>query len=179
LRSFVEVFELDPFLVAAAPKPAPLSGLRAVNYRQLIGTLAAGRARRLSGPAGRGRPERRAGAAQALAALLPQERAPGRPAAHASGSWSSAPPATGRAKRQAEEAHKQHVAAMQALAAREPQTWQQVEDLLERGRRIASVYDEATELLAALQDLAEFGIGRRTSRVACAAWRRRLPPGRR
>ncbi len=45
---------------------------------------------------------------------------------------------------------------MKALAAREAQTWQQVDDLLDKGRKIASVYDEATGLLAKLQELSEF-----------------------
>lgn len=45
---------------------------------------------------------------------------------------------------------------MKALAAREAQTWKQVDTTLETGRKIASVYDEATELLEKLQQLSEF-----------------------
>ena len=45
---------------------------------------------------------------------------------------------------------------MKALAAREEQTWRKVEDLLDNGRKIASVYDEATGLLEKLQQLSEF-----------------------
>lgn len=45
---------------------------------------------------------------------------------------------------------------MKALATREAQVWQQVETLLDAGRKIASVYDEATALLEKLKQLAEF-----------------------
>ncbi len=45
---------------------------------------------------------------------------------------------------------------MKALASRESETWYQVEELLDNGRKIASVYDEATGLLAQLEQLAEF-----------------------
>jgi len=45
---------------------------------------------------------------------------------------------------------------MKALVAREEQTWKKVEDLLDNGRKIASVYDEATGLLEKLQQLSEF-----------------------
>lgn len=59
-------------------------------------------------------------------------------------------------KRQAEEARRAHIAEMEALAAREAQTWRQVDELLDEGRRIASVYDEATALLAKLEQLYDF-----------------------
>jgi len=59
-------------------------------------------------------------------------------------------------KRQAEAARQKHIAEMKALAAREEQTWKKVEDLLDNGRKIAAVYDEATGLLEKLQQLSEF-----------------------
>jgi hypothetical protein len=59
-------------------------------------------------------------------------------------------------KRQAEAACQKHIAEMKALAAREAQVWQQVETLLDTGRKIASVYDEATALLEKLKQLADF-----------------------
>ena len=59
-------------------------------------------------------------------------------------------------ERQAEDTRRKHSAEMKALAARETQTWQQVNDLLANGRKIASVYDEATQTLEKLQQLAEF-----------------------
>jgi ribulose bisphosphate carboxylase small subunit len=59
-------------------------------------------------------------------------------------------------KRQAEATRQKHIAEMKALAARETQVWQQVETLLDTGRKIASVYDEATALLEKLEQLADF-----------------------
>jgi hypothetical protein len=45
---------------------------------------------------------------------------------------------------------------MKALAAREALVWQQVETLLDTGRKIASVYDHVTEILEKLEQLSEF-----------------------
>ena len=59
-------------------------------------------------------------------------------------------------KRRAEAGRQKHIAEMKALAAREAQVWQQVETLLDTGRKIASVYDEATGLLEKLKQLSEF-----------------------
>jgi hypothetical protein len=59
-------------------------------------------------------------------------------------------------ERMAEESRRRHIAEMESLASREPQIWQQVDDLLRNGRRIASVYQEATDLLVQLKRLAEY-----------------------
>lgn len=59
-------------------------------------------------------------------------------------------------KRHAEAARQKHIAEMKALAAHEAQVWQQMEILLDTGRKIASVYDEATALLEKLELLAVF-----------------------
>jgi hypothetical protein len=59
-------------------------------------------------------------------------------------------------KRQAEAALQKNIVEMKALAAREAQVWQQVETLLDTGRKIALVYDDATELLDKLKQLSEF-----------------------
>jgi hypothetical protein len=57
--------------------------------------------------------------------------------------------------RQAEEARKKHLAEMKELAKREPQTWQEVERIIESGKS-ASVYDQATKLLDKLKQLSDF-----------------------
>jgi 1,6-anhydro-N-acetylmuramate kinase len=59
-------------------------------------------------------------------------------------------------KRLKEKARKKHIAEMKELAAREEQAWQEVDQLLDHGRRIASVYDEATARLKKLEQLSEF-----------------------
>jgi hypothetical protein len=82
------------------------------------------------------------------------------------------------AKRQVEAARRKHIAEMKALAAREAQTWQQVDNILENGRKIASVYDEATSLLEKLKQLAEFQDTRMLFKPACASSLRALEKAR-
>ncbi len=158
LQNFAQVFEIDPFLVQAAAESSPdLKKALAVDYRELIGRLPRTEcddflARLAVGDPGMGLALRRR-----LGAFLPQER----------------PQPAGRRtiqqliqraeelekaekKRQAEATRQKHIAEMKALAAREAQVWQQVEVLLDTGRKIASVYDEATALLEKLKQLAEF-----------------------
>ncbi len=159
LQSFVHVFEIDPFLVQAAAEasPDPKKAL-AVDYGNLVSRLSRSEcdeflARLAEGEAGVALTLRKR-----LAAFLPQ---PERPQA--------VQPRTiqqllqraeqlekAEKKRQVEAARQKHIAEMKALAAREEQTWKKVEDLLDNGRKIASVYDEATGLLEKLQQLSEF-----------------------
>ena len=158
LQNFIQVFEIDPFLVQAAAEESPdLKDSLSVDYRELIGLLSRAEcddflARLAGGDPGVGLALRKR-----LSAFLPQER----------------PQPAGRRtlqqliqraeqlekaekKRQAEAARHKHIAEMKALAAREAQVWQQVEVLLDTGRKIASVYDEATALLEKLKQLSEF-----------------------
>jgi len=158
LQNFVQVFEIDPFLVQAAAEASPdLKNTLSVDYRELIERLPREEyddflVRLAEGDPGVGLALRKC-----LSAYLPQER----------------PQPAGRRtiqqlrqraeqiekaekKRQAEAARQKHIAEMKALAAREAQVWQQVETLLDTGRKIASVYNEATELLEKLKQLADF-----------------------
>ena len=45
---------------------------------------------------------------------------------------------------------------METLATGKARTWQRVDDLLAKGRKIGSVYDEATAVLEPFSQLAEF-----------------------
>jgi hypothetical protein len=158
LQNFVQVFGIDPFLMQAAAEASldPKKAL-AVDYRDLIGRLPRAEcdvflARLAEGDPGVGLALRKR-----LGAFLPKERP------------QSARPRTiqqllqrteqlemDEKKRQAEAARQKHIAEMKALAAREAQVWQQVETLLDTGRKIASVYDETTALLEKLKQLSEF-----------------------
>jgi hypothetical protein len=80
-------------------------------------------------------------------------------------------------KRQAKAARQKHIVEMKALAAREAQVWKQVEVLLDTGRKIASVYDEATALLKKLGQLADFKDDRDFFRRACINWPKNTPRG--
>ena len=159
LQAFVQVFELDPFLVQAAAEASPdLKQALAVDYPDLVTRLPRSEGDNFLVRLAEGEPGVGLTLRKRLAALLPQaERPP------------QAQPRTiqellQRARqlkqvekqRQAEEDRQKHIAEMKALAARQAQTWKKVDSLLENGRKIASVYDEATTLLEKLNQLAEF-----------------------
>jgi hypothetical protein len=159
LQSFVHIFEIDPFLVQAAAdtSPDPKKAL-AVDYANLVGRLSRAECdefltRLAEGEAGVGLTLRKR-----LAAFLPrserQQTAQPRSIRHLLRHAEQLNNA--EKKRQAESARQKHIAEMRALATREEQTWRKVEDLLDNGRKIAVVYDEATGLLEKLKQLSEF-----------------------
>jgi len=158
LQNFVQVFEIDPYLVQAASEASSdLKKALSVDYRELIGRLPREECDDLLARLAEGDPGVGVALRKRLSAYLPQER----------------PQPVGRRtiqqllqraeqleqaekKRQAEAGRQKHIAEMKALAAREAQVWQQVDTLLDTGRKIASVYDEATALLEKLKQLADF-----------------------
>jgi len=157
LSAFIDFFEIDPFLVAAAAELSPsLSPAQQVDFAPLIsrltrpecdefllkivnaepGAIAALRKRLLSFEESKPKVDsnlRTFGDLLRTAEKLRQHEF----------------------NRQAEERRKKHVAEMQELAKREAKSWQDVENLIQRGYA-ASNYDEATALLVRLQQLAEF-----------------------
>ena len=158
LQNFVQVFEIDPFLVQAAAEASPdLKKTLSVDYRELIERLPREEcvdflARLAEGDPGVGLALRKR-----LGVFLPQERIQPAGRRTIQGVLQRAKQLEkAEKKRQAEAARQKHIAEMKALAAREAQVWQQVETLLDTGRKIASVYDEATALLEKLKQFAEF-----------------------
>jgi hypothetical protein len=158
LQNFVQIFEIDPFLVQAAAEesPDPKKALT-VDYCELIGRLPREECDDFLARLAEGDPGVGLALRKRLSAFLPQER----------------PQPAGRRtiqqllqrakqlekaekKRQADAARRKHITEMKALAEREAGVWQQVEVLLDTGRKIASVYDEATALLEKLKQLSEF-----------------------
>ena len=158
LQNFVQIFEIDPFLVQAAAEasPDPRKAL-AVDYRELIGRLPRAECddfltRLAEGDSGVGLALRKR-----LGAFLPQERPqPARPRTIQQLLQRAEQLENAEKNRRAEAARQKHIAEMKALSAREAQVWQQADSLLETGRKIASVYDEATALLEKLKQLSEF-----------------------
>lgn len=158
LQNFVQVFEIDPFLVQAAAEASPdLKKALTIDYRELISRLPRAECDDFLVRLAEGDPGVGLALRKRLSAYLPQER----------------PQPVGRRtiqqliqraeqleqaekKRQAEAARQKHIAEMKALVVREVQVWQQVDTLLDTGRKIASVYDEATALLEKLKQLADF-----------------------
>lgn len=158
LQNFVQVFELDPFLVqAAAEASLDLKKALAVDYGHLVARLSRSECDDFLTRLAEGDPGVGLALRKRLGAFLPQERSQParlrtiRQLLKRAGQLEKA-----EAKRQAEAARGKHIAEMKALAAREAQTWQQMDAILENGRKVASVYDEATSLLEKLQQLSEF-----------------------
>jgi len=158
LQNFVQVFGIDPFLVQAAAESSPdLKKALSVDYRELIGRLPRTECDDFMARLAEGDPGVAMALRKRLGTFLPQERS--QPAGRR-----TIQQLIERAEqlekaekmRQAEGARQKHIAEMNALAARQAQVWQQVETLLDTGRKIASVYDEATELLDKLKQLADF-----------------------
>jgi hypothetical protein len=159
LQSFVHVFGIDPFLVRAASEasPDPQKAL-VVDYASLVGRLSRAECDEFLTRLAEGEAGVALALRKRLAAFLPQ---PEQPQAVLPRTIRQLLRRTDQLKkaekqRQAEAARQKHIAEMKALAAREDQTWRKVEDLLDNGRKNASVYDEATGLLEKLQQLSEF-----------------------
>ena len=158
LQSFVQVFGLDPFLVTAAAEasPDPARPL-AVNQRKLLGRLPPEERDDFLLRLAEGDPGVGLALRKRLADLLPREqRPPARPRSIRQLVRRARQLEAGEQRRQAEAARQKHIAAMTVLAKREAQTWQQVDALLATGRKIGSVYVEATTVLDQLSQLAEF-----------------------
>jgi len=158
LQNFVQVFEIDPFLVQAAAEasPDPKKAL-AIDYRDLVARLPRTECDDILARLAQGDPGVGLALRKRLGGFLPQERPPAEKLRSLHQLLQRAEQLEkAEQKRQAEAARKKHIAEMEALAAREAQTWQQVENLLDNNRKIASVYDEATALLEKLMQLSEF-----------------------
>lgn len=158
LQNFVQVFEIDTFLVQAAAEASPdLKKALSVDYRELIERLPREECDGFLVRLAEGDPGVGLALRKRLSAHLPQNRAQlaGRRTIQQLLQRAEELEKAEK-KRQAEAARQKHIAEMKSLAAREAQVWRKVETLLDTGRKIASVYDEATALLEKLKQLAEF-----------------------
>ncbi len=159
LKHFVDVFDLDPFLVQAAAQTSetPTSPTR-MNYIKLVTNLPREESNAFLAALAEGKP----GVAPALRKRLldfspKQTRARTKdPRTLHQLLHRAQELAQIERKRQAEEARKWHIAEMTALAAREEQAWLKIDHLLDHGRKIASIYDDVTVRLKKLEQLSEF-----------------------
>ena len=158
LQNFVQVFELNPYVVMAAAEASPdLRDPLAINYRELIARLAREEVDGFLVRLAEGEPGMRLALRKRLSEFMPKEAHHTPPARSLKQLLERAEQIKEAEKqRKIEEARLKHIAEMKALAPKEEKTWRQVEDLLENGRKIASVYDEATNLLEKLKQLADF-----------------------
>ena len=158
LQNFIQVFEIDPFLVQAAAEasPDPKKALT-MDYRELIGRLPRAECDDFLARLAEGDPGVGLALCKRLRAFLPHEiPQPSRRRTIQQLLQRAEQLEKAEKKRQAESARQKHIAEMKNLAARQAQVWQQVETLLDTGRKIASVYEEATAQLEKLEQLAVF-----------------------
>jgi hypothetical protein len=158
LQNFIKVFGVDPFLVQAAAEASPdLKKALPVDYRELIERLPREDCEGFLVRLAEGEPGVGLALRKHLSRWLPQEcRPPARRRTIQQLIQRAGELDKAEKKRRAEAAHHKHLVEMKALGVREDQVWQQVETLLDTGRKIASVYDEATALLERLNQLSEF-----------------------
>ncbi|GMQ78333.1 MAG: hypothetical protein BMS9Abin02_0836 [Anaerolineae bacterium] len=158
LKHFVNIFDLDPFLVkAAAEKSMSQASLTPMNYSKLVARLPREESNAFLAALAEGKPGVAPALRKRLLAFSPKQT-PARtedPRTTRQLEQRAEELAEVERKRQAEEARKRHIAEMTALAAREEQAWREVDHLLDNGRKIASVYDDATVRLKKLEQLSE------------------------
>jgi hypothetical protein len=159
LKHFIDIFELDLFLVqAAAETSETLTTPPDLNYRQLVARLPAEEKEGFLANLAEGKPGVASALRKRLLAYLPKKKSTRRQNPRTFLQLLEHGKELEQAEliRRAEIARKKHIAEMEALAAREEQVWQEVDHLLDHGRRIASVYDDATARLKKLEQLAAF-----------------------
>lgn len=157
LRTFMDAFEVDPFLVAAAAERSPrLVPLKKTAFDSAISKLSRQEANEFLLKIANGE-------AGAVVALQKKLRSFDKP----SKSQQFKPRTIGELFKRAEELEKnekerlvaekrkKHIARMEKLEKEEPKLWQDVERLLTGGAK-AKLYDEATAILEKLHELAEF-----------------------
>jgi hypothetical protein len=158
LQNFIQVFEIDPFLVQAAAEASPdLKKALSVDYRELIERLPRDECDDFLRRLAEGDPGAGPALRKRLGAFLPEE--PPQPAGKRTVQellQRAEQLKLAEQQRQAEAARQKYIAEMKDLARREEQAWQQVNEIIDDGRKIASVYDHATGLLEMLKQLSEF-----------------------
>ncbi len=155
LQTFVELFELDePLVAAAAEASGSPETVSEAQLRRAIGQLSRKTCEAWLLRLAQGEPQLSVAFTRALFKLIdrPQQAPPSR---RTIGNLFVAAERIQKAEaaRRAAEAKARHLKKMEALATREAQIWQEVFDLIER--KTGKAYDQAIEHLADLRDLAQ------------------------
>jgi hypothetical protein len=159
LMHFVEVFEIDSFQVqAAAEVSAPLSMSPQLNYRRLVACLPRDESDAFLAALAEGKPGVASALRKRLSAFLPNQKntRPEIPRTLRQLFQRAQELEGAERDRLAEESRQKHIAEMKTLAARQDEAWEEVDRLLNQGRKIGSVYDDATARLKKLEQLSEF-----------------------
>lgn len=158
LNAFMDFFEIDPFLVAAAAELSPnlSSSTQRSDFALPISRLTRQECDEFLLKIVNSEPGAVASLRKKLSSFeKPKPSIQSNPRTFGELLEAAERLRRAEAKRQASEKRKKHIAEMQELAKREVQTWQDVENTLKSGYT-ASNYDYATALLDKLQQLAEF-----------------------
>ena len=159
LKHFIDVFELDPFLVktAAEASETPITSPR-INYRQLVARMPREESDAFLVDLADGKPGVAPALRKRLLAFIPEQKRARTKTPRTLHKLLQRVEELAQAERKhrTEEARKQHIAEMKALSAREEQAWREVDHMLDQGRKIASVYDDASARLKKLEQLAAF-----------------------
>ena len=157
LRTFMDAFEIDPFLVSAAAERSPnLLSLKGQDFAPLISRLSRQECDEFLLKIANAEPGAVAALRQKLRSFdKPNEKK--QPKLRTIGELFQRAEELEEIERKwvAEERHKNHIARMEKLEKEEPQLWLDVERVLTGGAK-ARVYDEATEILEKLYGLAEY-----------------------
>jgi len=159
LRTFVDAFEIDPFLISAAAEHSHhLVPLKKTAFDSAISKLSRQEADEFLLKIANAEPG-------AVATLRKKLRSFEQPSKKAQSEPRTIGELFKRAKeleeierqRVAEERRKNHIARMKKLEKEEPQLWLEVERLLAGGTK-TKLYEEATEVLEKLYELAKFNV---------------------
>jgi len=160
LQAFIEFFDIDPDLVAAAAEQSPPFQAPDDRWEEWVARLHEVERNEFLVRVARGEP----GVALTLARRLRElgnEKTTGAPADAAQRRTYGALLTTAERYREQREARKREEAEqarrqrLEALARREPEAWTQVKMLIDR--KTGKSYDEAVGLLAELRNLADYG----------------------
>lgn len=159
LSRFIDLVELDRFKIeAAAEQSVALAAPSPLDYHNLVRDLSRAECDRFLAAIANGEP----GAVDALRRQLRPVPAPQPRTISATArtydQLQQRAQVLAAAERQAlaAEASQKHAAAMEAVALRKEAVWEEIGQMLDHGRRNATVYAEATDLLTKLAQLAEY-----------------------
>lgn len=159
LQHFINVFDANEYLVqAAAERSQNLSKSPEVNYREAVLRLSRLECDDFLVNLLEGKPGTVAKLRKRLTDFSPQQEAEPYEKSRSVQQLEHRAYQIKKAEeiRLAEEARQKHIAEMEALALREEQAWAEVDALIANGRKLASVYEQATAQLKKLNQLAEF-----------------------
>jgi len=159
LQYFITVFDVNEHLVqAAAEKSEKLRKSLEINYRELVAQLSRTECDDFLVDLAQDKQGTALVLRRRLSAFMPKKESASyeNPRAVQQLEERAISLENEEKKRLAEEARQRYFAEMETLTEREEQAWAEVDELIENGRKISSVYDDATLKIKKLAQLAKF-----------------------